>query len=113
MKRYRSVMIGSVRRVMTEDVAGTWVRWEDVEDMIIENRNFKAANAAFNVAEGGLQDEIRRLKTTTITGEDGILKVRDVTECSCADMATGTMAKYPNMLMADWWVCPKHGYKKR
>ena len=77
-----------------EDPVGAWVTWEDHRQsealLLGEIESFRA--------------EIRRLKVSTVTAEGGVIKVRDVTECTCYD-CWGSLLKE--------WVCPRHGYKRR
>jgi len=90
---------------LTEDPGGEWVRWEDYKAKMQRAKGFRELEKMNLEAQiGCLESEIRRLKTTTITAKDGILKIKDVTDCNCK-----------NGLDLWWgqWVCPKHGYKKR
>ena len=118
-----------VDQEMTEHSTGKWVKYEDVK---------KTRYTARMVLDQSrdLHEEIRRLKAKLAmkqsgpvpqVGADGILKVRDVTECNCNNWYIGEngfrtphfpgvecncleMTEDPKQPS---WICPVHGYKKR
>jgi len=61
--------VGAQKDIMVEEPDGEFVEWEEVKDLVrinsglmYENMEFNSANCRLKVAEGGLQDEIRRLR---------------------------------------------------
>ena len=115
MKRYsmKAYQSDGVFCKSYEDGWGAWVKWEDVKhlrptDGYEQLRDELVDALAINET---LNNEIRRLKVTTITAKDGTLKVRDVTECNCHKMLFHEC--HDGRSIVSDWVCPKHGYKKR
>ena len=116
MKRYNpSVKIswdGSFEPDMTEDPYGEWGKWED-------NKNeFVMFAEVYEKRIKGLADEIKRLQNVIFEcnereslrgsqiGAETIQKVQDVTECNCEK-------RLYDCFREPFWICPKHGYKKR
>lgn len=124
MERYSMAEIASL--AMSRTLDGEWVRWKDHKGLQDENRCLKDETlkakqdlASCNTINKGLNNRIRRLETKTMQTYDeydeyieaqrdseDVLKVKDVTECNCEAVA-------PLMKKGAWWICPKHGYKKR
>jgi hypothetical protein len=105
MKRYKldvehcQVAGWGLRPIEADD--GEWVTWEDhMKSQSVYDREIL-----------GLQNEIRRLKTSTITADGGFLKFKDVTECNCAEMLFHEC--HDGKSIVTEWVCPRHGYKRR
>ena len=77
----------------TRDDNGPWIAWRDYQHEI----------GLYRGEIRGLNDKIRRLEISNVVTD----------ECNCLEMARGRLGDYPHMVMDPWWVCPKHGYKKR
>ncbi len=114
MKRYRMAQHAEksfapgrhyVFTVAEEDENGEWVTLKDYkEELFRYTEEYES-----RIRE--LKNEIRRLKTSTVTASDGVIKVRDITECNCADVLFHE--SHDGKSFVSEWVCPRHGYKKR
>ena len=118
MKRYnkdiKTFSDGSFETDIVEDPNGKWVKWED---HIYEFFKFREE---YEKQINKLQDEINRLQDVVFECNEceslrgpqieaeTIYKVQDVTKCNCSEMAQHCYAE-----LGDYWICPKHGYKKR
>ena len=110
MRRYKFNADGSVNWCEH----GLWVRYQDYREEIdrlkekaercskynSEIIEYLDENIDWAVKYKELREELEHTKESM----DG---------CNCLEMARGRLGDYPHMVMDPWWVCPKHGYKKR
>jgi len=119
MKRYKIVtdtpilnsLIGMSYEIL-EHTSGEWVKWEDHKE------EFFQFTEIYEDRIRELKDGIERLKTVATTREDGVISIKDVTECNCKEKYMGTDLGVTNLgerriMTPNSWICPKHGYKKR